>query len=456
MLLLAVVALGIPLALSLRDRVDSEVREQARSEANVVAASAVAMLGARERHTLDRLTRIAGRSVRGRVLILGRSGRVIADSAGPGEVGRNYASRPEVAAALQGRDFQERRDSQTLGTEILATAVPVSSRGRPVGAVRITQSVDAVTTAVRHAILGLAALGGVVLALALIAGALIAQQIARPIRRLDGVARQVAAGELQAQATVEGSTEQRSLARAFNDMTGRMRRLLRSQQDFVADASHQLRTPLTGLRLQLEELRGEVEPGDERAAQLDAGLAEVDRLSEMVDELLILSRAGEHEQPGQLVDPAQAADSLVERWGQAAADAGVDLVHRSDGAGPGIWCAPADLDRALDALVENAIRYSPSGAAVEVVSAPGRVEVLDHGPGLDPSEGEAVFERFYRGRAGRSGTRGTGLGLPIAKELVEQWNGSITLANRPNRGARAVVAFAPPQPGHGDGYRGSR
>ncbi|MGH2976682.1 MAG: histidine kinase dimerization/phospho-acceptor domain-containing protein, partial [Solirubrobacterales bacterium] len=332
MLLLAVVALGIPLALSLRDRVDAEVRDQARSEANVVA-SAVATLGARERHTLDRLTRVAARSVRGRVLIVGPSGRVIADSAGPHEVGSNYATRPEVKAALAGQDYQQTRDSQTLGTPILATAVPVSTGGHTVGAVRITQSVSAVTSAVRTAILGLVILGAVVLLLALVAGALIAQQIARPIRRLDRVARRVAGGELEAQAPLEGSSEQRSLAISFNDMTARMRRLLHSQQDFVADASHQLRTPLTGLRLQLEELRETAAPGDPSVPRLDAGLAEVDRLSEMVDELLILSRAGEHEQPAESIDLARSVDALMERWGNAAADAGIRLARRAEGDG---------------------------------------------------------------------------------------------------------------------------
>ena len=87
---------------------------------------------------------------------------------------------------------------------------------------------------------------------------------------------------------------------------------------------------------------------------------------------------------------------------------------------------------------------------------PGRVEVLDRGPGLDPAEEEAVFERFYRGRAGRNGPHGTGLGLPIARELVEQWGGSVTLTNRPDGGARAVVAFAPVEATAADGYRGRR
>jgi two-component system sensor histidine kinase MprB len=116
-----------------------------------------------------------------------------------------------------------------------------------------------------------------------------------------------------------------------------------------------------------------------------------------------------------------------------------------------VWCAPADLDRALDALVENAIRYSPSGGSVDVAIGPGRLEVLDRGPGLDPDEEETVFERFYRGQAGRSGPSGTGLGLPIARELVEQWSGTVTLSSRPDGGARAIVAFPAAAAANGHG-----
>ena len=127
------------------------------------------------------------------------------------------------------------------------------------------------------------------------------------------------------------------------------------------------------------------------------------------------------------------------------------LVRRGQGEGQGegeggagsIWCAPADLDRALDSLVENAIRYSPRGGEVAIVSAPGRVEVLDNGPGLEPGEEEAVFERFYRGSTGRRSARGTGLGLAIARELAGQWDGSVTIENRSGGGARAVIELPP-------------
>ena len=292
MLLLSLIAFGVPLGVSLGKRVDSEVRAQAKSQAEVVAASAPELVEHTRIPTLQRLVTQSAEAQRGRVLVTDATGRVIADSGGPGEIGANYSSRPEVASALRGQATQEVRHSSTLNEDLLATAVPVLRAGRPIGAVRVTQSNAAVTHATNAAILRLALLGGVVLLLGAIAGGLIARETSRPIGRLEDAARQVEGGDLSVVAPVEGSKEQRSLARSFNSMTRRLGKLLRSQQDFVADASHQLRTPLTGIRLQLEEVRDELPPGDPRVVELDAGIREVDRLAGIVNELLILSRVG--------------------------------------------------------------------------------------------------------------------------------------------------------------------
>lgn len=228
-------------------------------------------------------------------------------------------------------------------------------------------------------------------------------------------------------------------------MTARLARLLRGQQQFVGDASHQLRTPLTGIRLQLEEMREEIPEGDARARELDASLDEVDRLSDVVEELLILSRAGERELPGEEFDVARAVDRVCERWRKTAREGGVELVRAREGDAGTCWCAPADLDRALDAVIENAVRYSPHDSEILVVTAAGRIEVLDRGSGLEPGEEEAVFERFHRGSAARHGVKGTGLGLPIARQLAEQWSGSVRIENREGGGARAVLEL-PPHP----------
>jgi len=425
---------------SLSDRVDAEVKGQARSQADVVAASASELLGPRARSNLRSLVDVSAESVRGRVIVVDRRGRLLADSAGA-PTGRSYADRPEVAAALRGHGEQITRYSQTLGAEILATSAPVLHHRRTEGAVRITQSVSAVNSAVKTSILDLAALAGVVLLLGLAAGAVVAQRIARPIRRLDRAARRVATGELDSEVEVEGSAEQRSLARAFNEMTARIRRLLRVQQDFVADASHQLRTPLTGLRLRLEGMTERIRGEDPNAAELDAALAEIDRLSLIVDGLLILSRAGEHELPAERVDLGDAARRAAERWRGNAAEMSIDLEVQDGGMNATAWCAAHDLDRAIDALVENALRYSPAGSEVTIAVGPGLVEVQDRGPGLEPGEEEAVFDRFRRGSAGRRGPSGTGLGLAIARELTRQWGGEVTLANREGGGTRALIGL---------------
>jgi two-component system, OmpR family, sensor kinase len=439
-LALALIALGVPLAVSLRDRVDAEVRGQARSQADVVAASASELLDPRQRPALRHLVRISADSVRGRVIVVNGRGRLLADSAGA-PAGRSYADRPEVQAALNGHGEQITRDSRTLGAQILATSAPVLSHGATEGAVRVTQSVAAVHSATRTAILDLAALAGVVLLLGLAAGAVVAQQIARPIRRLDRAARQVATGDLDATVAVEGSSEQRSLARAFNEMTERVKRLLRGQQDFVADASHQLRTPLTGLRLRLESLAEEAGDGDPDAVELESALAEIDRLSLIVEELLVLSRAGEHELPGEQIDLNEAVRRAAERWRPAAEERSIAIEVGESDRPAGAWCAPHDLHRSLDALLENAMLYSPGGSTVRIEVGQGHIEVLDRGSGLEPGEEDAVFERFRRGSAGRRGPGGTGLGLPIARELTRQWGGEVTLRNRAGGGTIASIAL---------------
>ena len=438
MLVLALIALGVPLAVSLRDRVDSEVKGQARSQIDVVAASASELLDPSQRSALRRLVRVSAASVRGRVIVVDSRGRLLADSAGA-PAGRAYADRPEIQAALDGHGEQITRHSETLGADLLATSEPVLSHGRVAGAARVTQSVAAVNRAVRTSILDLAALAGLVLLLGIAAAAVVAQQIARPIRRLDTAARRVATGDLDSTVAVEGSTEQRSLSRAFNEMTERIRRLLRVQKDFVADASHQLRTPLTGLRLRLEALADRLRGRDPAAGEVEAALAEIDRLSLIVDELLILSRAGEHELSAEAVDLGDAAARAAQRLQGSAAKRSIEIETRGGGPDARAWCAAHDLDRSIDALLENAVRYSPPGSAVTIETGPGRVEILDRGPGLEPGEEEAIFDRFSRGSAGRSGPSGTGLGLPIARELVRQWGGEVRLSAREGGGTRASI-----------------
>jgi signal transduction histidine kinase len=438
-LVLAVVSLGVPLAISLRDRVDAEVHSQALSQADVVAATSADLLSPPNLSALGAVARSSAVTVRGRVLVVDSRGLVLADSAGPATLHSSYRTRPEIAAALRGSAVQVQRQSHTLGESILATAVPVVHGGRPIGAVRITQSVAAVQRAVSSTVAKLALIAGTVLLLGLLAGGLIARQVALPLRRLEEAAKRIEGGDLSARATVEGSSEQRSLALSFNEMAGRVQRLLTAQREFVADASHQLRTPLTALRLRMGEARA-AGVSDHASAELDVGAAEIDRLAAIVDELLVLSRAEDRQAAVERVELPASARRAAARWRIAAQTGGIELRVTDEGGGT-VVCSAADLDRALDALVENAVRYSPAGSEVTIASATARIEVRDRGPGLASGEEQDVFERFHRGRAGRQGPAGSGLGLATARALARGWHGDVWLRNRDGGGAVGTLEF---------------
>ena len=440
-LVLVIVALAVPLALNLSKSVDAEVKNDARSQAQLVSAGASGRLD--EPGQLQRLVESSAKSLGGRVLVVGADGRVVADSAGPDSRGAHYGSRPEIRRALRGEANEGERYSDLLDEDLLFTAVPVAANGRVAGAVRVTQSVDAVNTEARNDVLALAGVGAVALLLGLVVAWMLAGSLTKPMRNLATTAGRVADGDLDARASEEGSTEQKEVAHAFNDMTTRMAATLRGQREFVANASHQLRTPLTGLRLRLEAaaLKSR-DPEVER--ELTAAEHETERLARLLSELLTLAGGGERP-AAQPLDVAEIVDAARGRW-EAPAERTDHELEVEPGPPAVIAASPADLAAILDNLVENALNYSPAGSTVtitwDVDDGTVRLAVLDEGPGLDPEESERVFQRFYRGSASAGGASGTGLGLAVVEALAARWGGEVTLENRLGGGARAVVALA--------------
>jgi two-component system, OmpR family, sensor kinase len=435
-LVLVLIALEIPLVLSLSSRVDNEVRSQAASQAQVVAAAASARIG--DRSELQRVVAQAGRDLGARVIVVGPRGGLLADSAGTEAASESYANRPEIAAALDGGSRQGTRHSDTLGEELLFTAVPVLDQGRIIGAVRVTQSNAAVSERVRRNVLVVVGVGLAALVLGLIIAWVLAGSLARPLRALAGTARRVEDGELDARADVIGAREHQEVAIAFNEMTDRLGQALEAQREFVGNASHQLRTPLTGLRLRLEAAGLKSDDAAVRE-ELELAEAEVERLTRLLNSLLTLARDGDRPTFRAPVSLRSAAEAAYERWLPRAEASGHSLALDGDG-DAFVRSADEDVAITLDNLIENALVYAPGGTTVTVTWDPnGRLAVLDEGPGVPPGDERRVFERFRRGRTDRPGT---GLGLAIVEALARRWGGSASIRMRDDRtGARAEVVL---------------
>lgn len=439
-LVLMLVALEFPLALNLSKRVDAEVKAESANQAQLVAASAAGRLD--RRAELRDLARTAAASVGGRVLLVDVRGRLLADSAPGARARAGYAGRPEIAEALRGGVAQGTRFSRTLDEELLFTAVPILDDGSRAGAVRITQAVDSVRTEVRRDTLALLGLGLVALVLGLGVAWLLAGFLTRPLRALTATTRRLTGGDLDARAEEAGAREHRELARAFNDMTDRLARSLVAQREFASNAAHQLRTPLTGLRLRLESAALQTDDPALRR-DLEAGEREAERLARTVTGLLVLARDGQRPDPPEPPDVSRAAAGALERWRGVAEQRGRGLVLDDRGGGVRVAASSEDLAVILDNLIENALDHTADGTKVTIstMAGPGYagVAVSDRGPGLAAGEEQTAFDRFYRGASSADRPHGSGLGLAIVQALAHRWDGEATLVNRPGGGVKAEV-----------------
>ena len=305
---------------------------------------------------------------------------------------------------------------------------------------RATYPTAAIDRQVRRYRIVLAAIAAIVLGATAIVGWWIARWVTRPLVDLRDSARRVSAGDLAERAkSTDGPPEVQQLARDFNEMVARLERTVLAQEAFVADASHQLRSPLTALRLRIENLQAGLPEGD--AGEAEATMAELDRLNRLVNGLLTLARADRRATERTRQHLTAIARERVTSWEPAADDEGIRLTARGDG-DPVVDLAEGALEQVLDNLIANALEAAPSGSTVQVdvSSRPGLVEltVSDRGPGLAAELREHAFDRFWSERGAGSGS---GLGLAIVKRLVEADGGSVHLEEHTGGGLRAVVRY---------------
>jgi signal transduction histidine kinase len=438
----ALAALSVPLGFTFAHREREQVLFDIERDADTMAGSVERAVSIGEPFRRSDIARYAART-EGHVIVLDATGHALLDTEHPGAPGRNYATgtRPEILAALEGRRVEGSRHSNTLGTDLLYAAVPTTSGGRVTGAVRITYPSAALDARVRRVWARIALLClGVLVAVAVV-GYLLARSFTRPVRRLERATDLLAAGDLSARVDESsGPPELRHLAATFNRMADRLAHLVDAQQRFVADASHQLRTPLTALRLRLENLGMHARTTDRNA--IDAAAAEVTRMSRLVDALLFMARDSASSSPPVALDVAAIVRARAEVWSDVVAERSM---HVEVDAPAVAWAlaVPDGVEQLVDNLVDNAVNASRPGATIvlRVVAGAPHVElhVVDEGAGLDENERAQAFERFWRGHAAPPG--GSGLGLAVVRQLAEASGGRARLDAADGGGIDAVVVL---------------
>lgn len=351
---------------------------------------------------------------------------------------RDFSTRPEIETALQGSRATGIRRSDTLDTSLLYVAVPVASSGVVHGALRLTLDASSVDARIYRFWAGLAGIAAIITMTVGLVGWALARSVTRPIRHLSDTATRYSSGDLSADdEPPAGPPEIRELAAAMDTMAVRLDALIDEQRAFVADASHQLRTPLTALRLRLENLQTRVSAAD--AAELDAVIDESTRLAALVADLLQLARADEHA-PAGTIDLRALVDERTDMWSAVADERGITITTTIPDGELLARAVPGAVEQVLDNLLDNALNASPDHAVVRVELIAGPEEqaivISDEGAGLSDEDKERATRRFWRGDAA---TPGTGLGLAIVSALVAGSGGSVELTDAPDHGLRVVV-----------------
>jgi two-component system, OmpR family, sensor histidine kinase MprB len=344
-----------------------------------------------------------------------------------------------VARGQEGAFFD---DARVAGIHVRVLTFPYAE-GYAVQIARPLTEVDHSLSRIRL-FLFLIAVGGIAIAAAL--GLAVARTALAPVRRLtDATERVTVTGDLSERIETHGHDELSRLGGSFNKMLGALESSTRAQRQLVADASHELRTPITSLRTNIEVLAGEHKlPAGERDRLLDDVIEQLAEMTTLISELIELARVGQPPTETEDVRLDLVAADAVERAGRDRSE----VTFTTDLSESVVRGDPAAIERAVANLLDNAAKWSPAGGKIEVVVRDGELTVRDHGPGIDEEDLPFVFDRFYRAASAR-GMPGSGLGLAIVRQVAESHGGTVTAARAEGGGTLMRLELngtPPPRP----------
>ena len=434
------VAAVVPLALgAIAHERDSFVEDTARSAASI-AGLAEARLGdhvSDDRALSDALVTAARQG--DELLLLNMHGRVVVSQGTP----QNPVWHQLVEQSTTQNDpTTELTSNRAIAVQTVWDDGKLS--GTAIGTVVLERPTGPLNQNIANLWLYLIGLSGAAMVTAVLIAIYFARWVSRPLARLDTAARKIADGNLAVRAkTGYGPPERRRMAATFNMMAGRLEALVHGHRAMLADASHQLRTPLTALRLRLDLLAADSGPA--AAAELAGAQEEIARLSRLVDGLLATARAEAVTEQLEQIDVLDTVNERVAAWQPVADGNGVKLVAETPSLPvPRVALGAGHLEQVLDNLIDNAIEAVGDGGGTVRVSV-ARSEtgtmliVADDGPGMTPHERSRAFLRYTTGSQ-----NGTGLGLAIVHRLVTANGGTIRLADTPGGGLTVELDLPSP------------
>ncbi|MFI9048062.1 sensor histidine kinase [Streptomyces sp. NPDC053427] len=347
----------------------------------------------------------------------------------------------QVAQRQLASDLRTTKDRSGAEMRVYDRAAVDPSSGNQL-AVSVAAPLDQVTRPLNQLALVLLFVAGAGVLGAATAGLAVARAGLKPVDRLTDAVEHVARTEdLAVRIPVEGEDEIARLSRSFNSMTSALAASRDLQQQLIADAGHELRTPLTSLRTNIDllvrsEQSGRPIPAADKAALLESVKAQMGELAALIGDLQELSRPARGQAAVEVVALHDIVDSALAR----ARLRGPSLTITADLDPWYVRAEPAGLERAVVNLLDNAVKFSPTGGSVEVRLTGGELAVRDHGPGIPQDELPHVFERFWRSPSARS-LPGSGLGLSIVARTAEQAGGAVRLRSADLGGTEAVLTL---------------
>jgi two-component system OmpR family sensor kinase len=441
---LAVAATGADWALSraVHGQVDRALLELAQSEAAAVRADRTGLPRVHEAPpgtsgpSFVRLDKF--------VQITDAEGWVVSKSATLGD--SNLPVSQALLARLQDGEVVVETRNDVGGEPVRILAFPVEAHGRRY-AIQVAASLDDAYAVLREARLLFLGMAVAILASVVLTGALLARKILRPIDRIVSRARLIGEARLAERLPHPGGRDEIGrLVETLNDMLARLEQSFEGQRRFTSDASHELRSPLSRLRAELEVTLRRPREGAEYEEALRSCLDEVERLSRLTEDLLTLARLDAGvvpEMPRQPVPLSPILEEAVRQVAPVAHSRGVAVVLEQ-ASGVAVRVGAAAVSLVVINVLDNAVKFSPIGGqvVVGVLTDPDMavVAVTDSGPGIPDEEISRVFERFYRGSASRTaGVPGVGLGLAISRAVLEGWGGDITVTSGQQVGTTVTV-----------------